>query len=498
MIKTTFYIILICLCNMGASAQRVRIESCGCDFKVDPEVMKTMPANVRQYNQSPALPDSSFKKQCGYLIVPENRKKKNSKLIKLPFIIVRSKNPNKRPDPVLFTSGGPGSSSLGNAVAMSKGPFIEHRDCIAFEQRGTNFALPNLRTLELDIALKEAYRKNLNKDSMTLVGLKKYKSALEKRGIDLTGYNSDETVSDIHDLLNELKIDSVNLYGGSYSGGLMTAVLQRDPTRIRSLILDSPLPAFVPIDEDEPANFMEALCIYFKHVAVDSAGKGPYDHLSERFDRYFTSITGKIFQLPFLEPGTSDSIRINYSKNELLSVVLDKLYDEAGRKHLARIITELIAGKHQPYMLDYFNGFFRKNAAPNGMRISVYCADQAAYHSEQVRKELNAVYPYLAGFHINDVYQAMCDCWKMPPLNPKTKLPFYSDKPVLLADGEMDPACRPLYIDRISHYMPNSQRFLVLNKGHGVMGKAMTAIASAFLDDPYKKIVSDNKSIIAY
>jgi len=70
--------------------------------------------------------------------------------------------------------------------------------------------------------------------------------------------------------------------------------------------------------------------------------------------------------------------------------------------------------------------------------------------------------------------------------------------PILLADGEMDNACRPLYIDRIHHYMPNSQRFLFIKYCHGVGGPDMDQFMAQFLDDPYKKIQSENKDIIAY
>ena len=173
--------------------------------------------------------DSNYKNQCGYLIVPENRKKGNGKTIKLPFIIAKSNNPDKRKDPLLFTAGGPGGSSLGWITGVGKRSIISDRDCIAFEQRGTQYAIPNLYSPELDEAIQDSYRKNLPKDSMIIVGVKRYKKALEAKGIDLAGYNTDETVSDIHDLLNALDIDSVNLLGGSYSGGLMLAVYKETP-----------------------------------------------------------------------------------------------------------------------------------------------------------------------------------------------------------------------------------------------------------------------------
>lgn len=335
---------------------RASIEPCTCNFATDPEVIMMAPPAYRNRFRPLDKIDSSFKAECGYLVVPENREKKSSRMIKLPYIIVRSKNPEKHNDPVLFTAGGPGGSSLGWAVNSTRSVLIEDRDCIALEQRGTRYALPYLRSFELDDAIKDAYRRNGNKDS----------------------------------------------------------------------------------------------------------------------------------------------ISIAYTKNELLDLIINKLYDDRARRRLPYVITQIMAGRHKTYMTEKFNSIFRSYGAPDGMRISVCCADQAAYHSEKVVKEIGNVYPYLPGYHINDVYQAMCDCWKSPPIRLNTRQGFYSPKPALLADGEMDPACRPLYVDRISHYMPNSQRFLFINKGHGVFGSKMMDIYRAFLNNPMKKIISTDPGIIGY
>ena len=478
----------------------VRIETCDCLFKMDSNFIKIAPANLKASFSLPLEKiDSSFKTQCGYLVVPENRNKKSSAMIKLPFIIVKSKNPHKKNDPVLFTGGGPGGSSLDWALGATRGSLIKDRDCMVLEQRGTRYAWPSLRRFELDSAIKESYRKNLPKDSMVIAGLRRYRVKLVDRGIDLSGYNTDETVADIHDLLSVLKIDSVNLYGVSYSGGLMMAVLQKDPSRIRSLILDSPLPTFIPIDEDEPANFNEALNILFAHIEKDSTNKVLYGNLKQRFQQYFTAITGKAFYLPYLEKGTTDSVKIKYTKDELLGVIEGTLSDPSRIKDAAFVITEIISGKHDVYIKPMLDGLFRKNQAPDGMRISVYCADQTAYHSEKIMQQLNSLYLYMASYHINNVYKAMCDCWNVPPVRALTKQHFYSNKPVLLADGEMDPACRPLYIDMVHHYMPNSQRLLFLGFSHGVLWyEDGSRLVQQFVDHPYQKIIPGNKDIIAY
>ena len=479
------YFVIILLSMMGivqfASAQQKQpvkrpVEPCACPVKID----------------------SSFKTRCGYLIVPENRKKNNGKTIKLPFIVVESKNPNKKKDPLLYTTGGPGGSSLGWARGAPNRSVTRDRDCIAFEQRGTHYALPDLWSNELSDAIKESYRKNLSKDSMIIEGTRRYKKALEAKGIDLSGYNTDETVADIDDLLITLGIDSVNLTGGSYSGGLMLAVLQKDPARVRSLILDSPLPTFVPIDEDEPANFNEALNVLFGYCKTDSANQQLYGNLKQEFQDYFTSIEGKTFSMPYIEQGTTDTLHIQYTRNDLLNVIENTITDFPRIKDVPFVISELIKGNHAPYIKDIFDGVFGGGSA-SGMRISVYCADQTAYHNEAILQQLPRAYPWMKGYHINDVYREMSDCWKSPPIQAQTKQPFYSDKPVLLADGAMDPACRPLYIDMIHHYMPNSQRIVYLKRSHMVLGgKEAAEMMQAFIDNPYRKVTTDNKDIVVY
>ncbi len=474
------------------------LELCDCRFKVDSIYLANAPALLRTDSVFLNRIDSSFKTQCGYLIVPENRNNATSKKIKLPFIVVKSKNPNKKKDPVLFTSGGPGNSSLGWANSITKSTLLLDRDCIAFEQRGTRFAVPYLRRFDLDNAIRESYRKNLPKDSMVIEGVKRYKKNLEAVGIDLAGYNSDETVADISDLLTVLHIDSVNLTGGSYSGGLMLAVLQSDSSRVRSLVLDSPLPMFVAIDEDEPVNLIEALSVLFNYVERDSTNKTVYGNLRERFHRYFTSITNKTFYISYLEKGTTDSLKIQYTKNELLEYITGNMLNHTTIKDVPFIITEMIQGKHNVYIKKKLDDIFNKNTAPDGMRMTVYCADQAAYHNEEIIHQLYKLYPYLAGYRINDVYKAMCDCWNVPPVKARTKQPFYSGKPVLTGDGEMDPACRPLYMKRIQHYMPNCQSFLFMNRSHGVGGKEFFEMTQKFIDTPYQRVEPPSVTIIAY
>lgn len=82
-------------------------------------------------------------------------------------------------------------------------------------------------------------------------------------------------------------------------------------------------------------------------------------------------------------------------------------------------------------------------------------------------KQQETVMPWMACFHVDDVYGAVCDVWRVKPINKATKEPYYSNVPALLGTGGLDDACRPLYNDLIHHYFPNSQRLLFTRRVHG-------------------------------
>jgi pimeloyl-ACP methyl ester carboxylesterase len=460
---------------------------------MDSLYLASVPPNLRADSIFLNKIDSGFKTDCGYLLVPENRQKKNSRTIRLPYIIVRSKNPDKKKDPVLFTSGGPGNSSLSWAQGITRSTLIETRDCIAFEQRGTKYAIPYLRNTELDSAWHDAYRHNLSIDSMTIVGVKRYKQRLDKRGIDLAGYNTAATVDDIVDLLKLLQIDSINLSGGSYSGGLMTAVAQKAPNRVRSMILDSPLPMFSPIDEDEPVHFMEAMRTLSRYCEKDSTDKVLYGNLYNRFINYFNSIVDKKFEQPVRDGAITR--QVIYTKNELLQIVVSAMLDNNRIKDVPSIVNRLIAGDHEPFIRPLLERMIKRYPAPDGMRMAVYCADQASYHNPEKVQQVYTLYPFLRNYRINDVYKEMCDCIAVPPVNKNTKEAFYSSVPALIADGEMDAACSPLYVLQLRHYFPNSQCFLFMKKGHGVGSPEFRLLTQKFLDDPYQKLSAPGESV---
>lgn len=435
--------------------------------------------------------------RCGYLVVPENRKKPAGRVVKIPFVFVRKQDSDPRKGVSLHSTGGPGYSTIANFDSLSvNSASLQHGGFIIFDQRGTKRSQPSLDCPEIGEAIKKAYRENLPKDSMVLAVVKQSRARFIKQGIDLSAYNTIESAADINDLRLVLDVDSLNLIGISYSGGLMLTVARNHPEAVRSMILNSPLPGFVNYEEDGLLNINEALNQVFDNCEADSTGNPAYLNLRSRFQQYFSNITGKNFTMAYTEKGKKEPVNIQYTKKELLDVILNRL-NANQLKSAPFVINELINGNHEPYVKKVLDAAFEGDQGlAHGMRYSVYCTEQIAYADRRLIKKQELLLPWLAGYAFNNVDHEICDCWKVTPEPEMVKTPVYTNIPALIASGDADPWCRPFYNRLIKRYMPNSQLLMMHNRGHVPRLKVDdTDFVKLFLEQPYRKIISPVKDV---
>ncbi len=166
---------------------------------------------------------------CGYLVVPEDYDAPQAGTIRLPVIIIHSRSQNPAPDPLLYTSGGPGYSSLSSVWYFANSALVEDRDVIILEQRGNRYAEPGL-TCDVSIWWEESGENTPCLDSLL------------ERGIDLSNYTTASVVADIGALQNALEYEKWNLYGTSYSTTVMLLTMHAYPEDIQSVILVSVRP----------------------------------------------------------------------------------------------------------------------------------------------------------------------------------------------------------------------------------------------------------------
>ncbi|RZJ88922.1 MAG: alpha/beta fold hydrolase [Chryseobacterium sp.] len=435
--------------------------------------------------------------KTGYLVVPENRAKPKGAKVKIPFIYVRKPDQDPRKNLSLYTTGGPGYSTTLNIDSISyNSGFLAFGGFIAFDQRGTKRAKPCLECNEVPAAIKRSYREGKNRDSLIQAATKQCRAQLIKQGIDLSAYNTIESAEDINDLRLALNIDSLNLVGISYSGGLMLTMARLHPEGVRALILNSPLPGYVNFEEHALFNVNEALEQVFKNCDTDSTAV-KYKNLRAKFHQYFSSISGKKFKIDYKEKENAKSLSVTYTKSELLDAVTARL-NTRQVSTIASVIVDLIEGRHEQYIREVLDDYFSDDSRLTlGMRYSVYCTEQIAYADPLLEIQQEKVLPWLSGYRFNNVNHQICDCWKVTPEPKIAKQPVYSNVPTLISAGDIDPNCRPFYNRLIKRYMPNSQLLIIHNKGHApgftVDG---TDYVKLFLANPTGKLISSSKNLI--
>jgi hypothetical protein len=69
--------------------------------------------------------------------------------------------------------------------------------------------------------------------------------------------------------------------------------------------------------------------------------------------------------IPYVEKGTTDTLHIQYTRNELLDAIEDQLFNVPGIKDIPYMLTEIIRGHHDLYIRRHLNGIFQGDDGPS-------------------------------------------------------------------------------------------------------------------------------------
>lgn len=177
--------------------------------------------------------------ELGRIEVPENRKDKNSRKITLSFVRFRCTG-KQAGAPIIYLAGGPG----GSGIQAAKGPRFslfmalrEFGDVIALDQRGTGLSnsIPSCNppsSIPLEIPSNPSMMlETLTRNANHCI------SFWKNQGVDVTGYNSNESAEDIEDLRKALNTPTVTLWGISYGSQLAFSYVKKYKKNIDRLIL---------------------------------------------------------------------------------------------------------------------------------------------------------------------------------------------------------------------------------------------------------------------
>ena len=180
-----------------------------------------------------ATEDGSYAADCGTLVVPENRRKADSRLIGLPVTRIRARSADPA-EPIFRLQGGPGITNMAFPAASR---YAEKHDIVLVGYRGVDGSA-TLDCPEVTSAREHA-RGYLTEKAMRAdaAAYEKCAERLQDEGFDLAGYTLPQRVDDLDAARKALGYERVDLL--SESAGTRTALIYawRYPRRIHRSVM---------------------------------------------------------------------------------------------------------------------------------------------------------------------------------------------------------------------------------------------------------------------
>lgn len=430
--------------------------------------------------------------KCGFLVVPESRKIKNGKTIRLPIIVLKSDNPNSQPDPIVRTFGGPGASSMNLVRSRPNSPWLKNRDLIIFEQRGTKYAQPALECPEVDEANINSAKKQLDAKTARANEVQAAKicyDRLIKRGVNLSAYNSAESAADIEDLRNVLKLDKINLWGLSYSSRLMLNVMRDYPNGVRSVVLESTLPLEVNYDEVGVDGIVYALNQLFKNCKSDVECAKAYPNLENEFYETVEKLNKEPVSASVKDGKTDEINEIKLDGNDFATWIIDYLISNSSLAiaDAPSVIHQTFSGRYE-----IFKRYAGVKIIPSGnswaMRYSVWCSEELPFENRQKITAQSFRYPRLKGYEVMALPD-ICRVWKVSAAKPIENKPVKSSIPTMVVTAEYDAYTPPAWGQTVAKNLKNSFLFEIPGVGHGpaFSTACLSRMIAQFFDSPNLK-----------
>ncbi len=445
--------------------------------------------------QAPDYDPEEFR--CGYVLVPEDRTKPDSRLIKLSVLSIKSTSDNPERRAVMRLTGGPGGPSLGaGRIYAYQGAntkeFREAADLIFFDQRGIGYseghfcrAVP--RNFQFGVPIEE--------------GVERSKAAFETclaearaRGIEVDGYTTWQNALDVRDIRIALGYDQWTLFGVSYGTSLGQAILQVDEGGIRAAILDSVVPA-TPLEtggwEATAYGFSSALDALDADCAADPACARDVGSFRDRFIKAFEAYDADPIVLDTMDPGSALNGTVVLDGDLAGGAVFQALYSETLYADFPSLLNAL-ENRDVEAIEAYFEVLGRPidHAAGNGLELVANCRGAIKVSDEQFA-EMRRAEPQLSKWTDTVGWAEVCDAvYDLGP-DPTVKR-VVTDVPILVAAGTADPITPPNYSQSIMSDLANGQYVEFPHTGHGALFSHSPGCGQdlwvAFVKDPEAKL----------
>lgn len=414
---------------------------------------------------------------CGTLRRPLDPARADGPQIDIHVAVLPAIARNKRPDPLLFFAGGPGQSAIGLAGPVSRlyARFLNRRDLILIDQRGTGRSAPlacetESPTRPLADSIDPARQAKL---------LAQCRDGLQKLPYgDLRQFTTTIAVADAEAARQALGVAQFNLVGGSYGTRAALEYMRQFPRSVRRAVLDGVAPPDMALPGSFSPDAQRAFDALLADCEADAGCQARYPHLRAQWKLVLGALPREV-TVP--HPVTGREERVTLTRDIVLGLVRLPLYAPTLAAALPLAISEASVGRYGAIVgLATAVGGGKGLELAMGMHFSVVCSEdmpRLAQRGEQPGADF--------GEAMLAQYREACELW------PRARVPaaFYTlppaPAPTLLLSGGDDPVTPPRHAERVAQALgPKARHVVVPHAGHGTVAVGcMRDVVFRFIDN---------------
>ena len=411
---------------------------------------------------------------CAPFSVPENWDAPDGRRIDLKLALVASSSAAPPADPVVLLAGGPGQAAteVWPQEAGAFAPLREKRNILLLDQRGTGGS--NALTCERSADETEEGFDLERMRAQTRACLDKVSAHADPRY-----YTTTMALRDLEAVREALGSPRFNLVGVSYGTRVAQRYARTHPDAVRTVLLDSAVPADNALGSDFAGNLDTALKAQFAACTADAACSKAFGDPWANLEKLRANLREKAVEVSYRDPVDNAPKTMHLGPETLAALARMYAYLPETGALLPLGISRAVDGDYAPLAGQaQMLGQQMKSLADNAMQLSVICAEDA----DRVTAR-DADKDTLLGSRFADVLKAQCAIWPHGTRPADFNAPLSGDLPVLILSGEFDPVTPPRYAQAIVKTLPKGRVLVAKGQGHSVLGRGcFPKLAARFVD----------------
>jgi pimeloyl-ACP methyl ester carboxylesterase len=400
--------------------------------------------------------------KCGTYTVWENREAKSGRTIDLNVVVLQATGAQRKPDPVFVLLGGPGEGSTAAADWYSSDPVRASRDIVMVDSRGTGKSNGLHCPIQKDGPLQNFL------PTLNLEILKTCRPELEKRA-DLRFYLTPYAMDDLDDVRAALGYDKINLDGGSYGTTAALVYIRQHEDRVRtaalwaSTAMSQPIPLLFASDSEN------ALRNVFRDCYAESACKAAFPALEADYKRAVARIESGPVRVTVTDPRNKKPAEVTLDADAFAESLRAMLYKPEAMRSIPLLLHKAAAGDYRAFAeFQLMRNIDLNGAIADGLYFAITCTEDIDRTDPQ-EVTANGRGTFLADHRARPHIEG-CKGWPRGKLPPGFGEEVKSDVPVLIINGDNDPATPPSAGRAAMSRLSNARMIVVPHGGHSFEG----------------------------